>query len=86
MGLVDREAAPPPPPRGPHRHVWVRPSKMYGAMTPWPGLLIEWRKDEGGTWWGLVACIGGGIGNTLTVNWWSAESLIRTHDGRPPDP
>lgn len=64
------------PAKQPHRHVWVKQAREYGNLTPWPGLLIEWRRDRDGKWFALVAVISGGVGNHLGVSWVPAELLV----------
>ena len=79
MGFVDRSRSEFPegrdPVRQPARHVWVKPSTDY-AMTPWAGLLIEWRRTSSGEWLALVAVVTGGVGNSLTVQWHKADQLV----------
>jgi hypothetical protein len=80
MGFVDRSKDRYPegrdPERQPIRHVWVKPSAQYGSMTPWPGLLIEWRRNSAGEWLALVAVISGGVGSGFTVQWHKAEQVV----------
>jgi hypothetical protein len=77
MGFVDRSAsARRDPATQPQRHVWVKQSKEYGSLTPWPGLLIEWRRDSRGKWYALVAVVSGGVGNHLGVSWIEADLLV----------
>lgn len=85
MGFVDRERTRNSPPREPQRHVWVRQTREYGSLTPWPGLLIEWRRDSKGKWFALVAVVSGGVGNHLGVSWVPADLLVPAKGYAPPD-
>lgn len=77
VGFVDRsEQGLSPRAKEPQRHVWVKQSREYGGLTPWPGLLIEWRRDSTGSWYALVAVVSGGVGNHLGVSWVSADLLV----------
>lgn len=74
------------PVQQPHRHVWVKQTREYGNLTPWPGLLIEWRRDSAGKWFALVAVISGGVGNHLGVSWVAADLLVPAKGlGKPPE-
>ncbi|MBC7631579.1 hypothetical protein [Aeromicrobium sp.] len=86
MGFVDRDPKPKPRAREPVRHVWVRQSREYGSLKPWAGLLIEWRKDESGSWLALVAVVSGGVGNHMGVCWVAGDLLIPSDGREPVDP
>ncbi len=78
MGFVDRSdnAGRLDPAKQPIRHVWVMQTREYGALSPWAGLLIEWRRDSTGKWFALVAVVSGGVGNHLGVRWIPADQLV----------
>ena len=72
------------PVKQPARHVWVMQSREYGGRAPWPGLLIEWRRNSSGKWFALVAVISGGVGNHLGVTWVAAEHLTPARGWQQP--
>lgn len=56
------------------RHCWVRDEAA--PDTPWPGLLVEWRRAPDG-WEGLVTyAVRAGSTVTLTQAWVPAGSLV----------
>jgi hypothetical protein len=87
MGFVDRSERDDrrDPARQPVRHVWVQQTREYGSLTPWAGLLIEWRRDSSGKWFALVAVVSGGVGNHLGVSWVEAELLVPAKGYRQPE-
>lgn len=65
--MVDRaRKEPEPSPVRRVRHVWIRPSATYGDLTPWPGVIVQW-KHNGAEWAALVATVA--FDGTLTVQW-----------------
>lgn len=56
------------------RHCWV--TGMYGRFESLPGLLLDWRRDDKGVWWGQVAyAFPAGFGSTVQVAWMEAAHL-----------
>ena len=65
--MVERtRKEPEPSPARRVRHVWIRPSATYGDLTPWPGVIVQW-KHNGAEWAALVATVA--FDGTLTVQW-----------------
>jgi hypothetical protein len=86
MGFVDRsDNERRDPARQPVRHVWVRQTREYGSLTPWAGLLIEWRRDSSGKWFALVAVVSGGVGNHLGVSLVAADLLVPAKGYQQPE-
>jgi hypothetical protein len=57
------------------RHCWV--ADPGGAAPPRPGLLVEWRRSEGGGWEGRVAHVAElGPGRWALVEEWLDQSLL----------
>lgn len=75
-------AGPEPPvqePRvaGPARHCWIR--TPVDAGPPRPGLLLEWRKGDGGRWQGRVVYAAElRPGEWATVEEWLGAELLST--------
>lgn len=66
------------------RHVWVHPSATYGDLTPWPGVIVQWRHN-GGEWAALVATVA--ADGSLTVQWVESRRIrpaTRSVDGSEP--
>jgi hypothetical protein len=61
-------------PRSQIRHCWV--SGPAGAPGPWPGLILEWRKDQG-LWSALVVYVIAGESPTMTVQTWVSQVHLR---------
>jgi hypothetical protein len=62
-------------PRTQVRHCWVTgPAEDPG---PWPGLIIEWRKDQAAGWSALVVYATTAETLTTTVQTWVPASRLR---------
>jgi hypothetical protein len=65
----------------PARHCWAEPP---GHPGPWPGLVVEWRKDGGGGWEGRCVYVIDGVdaaGSRLVERWLPASCLSPVHAG-----
>ena len=60
-------------PRTQVRHCWVTGSAEDPG--PWPGLIIEWRKDQDG-WSALVVYVSAG-GSATTIQTWLPQMRLR---------
>jgi hypothetical protein len=70
--LRDRVPAATPPPA---RHCWAEPP---GHPGPWPGLVVEWRKNADGAWEGRCVYVIDGVdptGSRLVERWLPAHCL-----------
>src|SRR5699024_3760787 len=55
-------------PRAAARHCWVTSAELPTAS--WPGLLVEWRRESAGDWWGRVAYVVEDDGAAVLVESW----------------
>ena len=53
------------------RFVWVRPHR---GIPECPGLLVEWRRNEHGVWFGRVVCV---VVEGELLDRWYAHQVIR---------
>lgn len=75
--LRDRPVAPIKTDHGPRtqvRHCWV--TEPAGDPGPWPGLILEWRKDPSG-WCALVVYAITAEAVTITVQTWVPAGQLR---------
>ena len=76
--LRDRPVAQPMADRAPRtqgRHCWVTgPPEDPG---PWPGLIIEWRKDQAAGWSALVVYVIPGEPSATTTQTWLPRTRLR---------
>lgn len=81
--LRDRPVVTPgaaPPPRKPQRHCWVEGPPDHPG--PWPGVVVEWRRDPNGTAWSaLVVYVvtedANATTTSTTVQTWVASRFLR---------
>ena len=63
----------------PRRHCWVDgPTDSPG---PWPGLVVEWRKDGEGWMARAVYVVDEGQGSPVLVEQWLTRDKVRPADG-----
>lgn len=69
-------------------HVWVSDVQVWGDV-PHPGLLVEWRQCDDGSWEGLVVwtqAFPQGRGWEVRQHWLEAAKIRRADTGpRPPE-
>lgn len=65
-------------PTSPVRHCWVRDTE--DAATRWPGLLLEWRREDDGRWQGRVAYAVTGDGQSVLVVAWTPQEALAARD------
>ncbi|MDC5696832.1 hypothetical protein OO014_06140 [Intrasporangium calvum] len=80
--LRDRPVVTPglaPPPRASRRHCWVEgPADHPG---PWPGVIVEWRRDQpAGDWTALVVYVVSEGSTSTTVHTWLSARFLRPAD------
>lgn len=57
------------------RHCWVRPAGDEGESLP--GLVIDWRRGPGASWWGFTQYVVDGPDSTRAILEWVPADRLR---------